>query len=74
MDHAPHAEIRRIGRWTHAIRIVDGLSVCGPYPGGSWHVLGARRARRLAARQLRRYVTEGARATTPAEIVHLEDA
>lgn len=73
MDHAPHAEIRRIGHWTHAVRIMDGLTQYGPYAGGSWHVLGGRRARRFAVRQLRQHPTDATRGAR-VQIVYLEDA
>lgn len=52
-DRAPEARIERTGRWWHLVYIVHGPMRYGP-EGDGWHVLGAKRAVRKAARVLAR--------------------
>lgn len=51
----PYAEVRQVGRWRHVVAVHDGLLLFAP-DGYGWVVFGRRRAERLAARQLARYV------------------
>jgi hypothetical protein len=70
-DHAcpdePHAEITRVGRWTHHIIIRDGWMAVGP-DGHAWFALGAKRARRKARRVLASYLKDKRRRATPTTI------
>lgn len=56
----PQAEVRRVGRWTYHVQVVDGLTTWGP-DGYGWHVLGRRRALSKARRVLARYLRNEAR-------------
>jgi hypothetical protein len=53
----PHAQIKRVGRWTYSVIVEHGLISWGP-KGYPWHVLGRKRAERKARRVLRRYQSE----------------
>ncbi len=72
INDPPRAEIRKIGRWTYSVRILR-ISSCGPFPGGPWHVLGAKRAERFARKQLAAYVLDEARRRQPPKIVSVGD-
>jgi len=70
-DEPPTVKITRRGRWMHTVIIQHGLMQHGPN-GGPWFVLGARRARRKAARVLRAYLLDQHRQATPT-IMRAED-
>jgi hypothetical protein len=56
----PYASIRRAGRWTYLVQIRHGFMTYGP-DGYGWIVLGEKRARRKARRELDRYNRNEAR-------------
>lgn len=73
IDGEPRAEIRKVGRWEHSVRIIHGIVAVGPYPGGSWRVLGEKRARKFAAKVLCRYLDDEARRRQVPITIRLED-
>lgn len=53
-EAGPEAVVKRVGRWTYRVQVVDGIGVWGP-DGYGWYVLGRGRAVRKARKVLARY-------------------
>ena len=49
-ERQPQITITRSGRWTYHVKLTDGLTLVG-----DWLVFGAKGARRVGWRKLRRY-------------------
>lgn len=68
VDDTPQAEVQRIGRFTYHVYVISGVMRWGP-DGYGWHVWGAKRAERKAARVLAAYKRAHRFENTPRKVI-----